>query len=223
MIGRISCTATYWPAAGRIRPMARLKGEKKFRTDIEVLDAFRYLARDVVAHPLVVSPKPMAFNVTFKDHGVTELGWDNPESAPWVELATYVRKLAILEDDSTNLTKVLIIIGKNYESLRPDVKAIQVEVSEWRGSSKAQFLTQAADGSLSVQSNAEAAELVINGNLFHANADLLKIWRGMDDFAQSYCVAAAQGWITTAGLLVARTSGLIERAVPESAFPTGPE
>jgi hypothetical protein len=48
--------------------MARLKGEKKFSTDIEVLDAFRYLARDVVANPLVVSPKPMAFNVAFK-HG----------------------------------------------------------------------------------------------------------------------------------------------------------
>lgn len=96
-------------------------------------------------------------------------------------------------------------------------------MSEWRGSGKTQFLTRAADGSLSVQSNSEAAELVINGNLFHANADLLKIWRGMDDFAQSYCVAAAQDWITTAGLLVARTSGLIERAVPDSAFATGPE
>ncbi|WP_332603724.1 hypothetical protein [Arthrobacter sp. S2(2024)] len=165
----------------------------------------------------------MAFNVTLKAQGVTELGWDNPASAPWVELATYVRKLEILEDDSTNLTKVLIIIGKNYESLRPEVKAIQDEVSEWRGSSKTQVLTQAADGSLSVQSNSEAAELVINGNLFHANADLLKIWRGMDDFALSYCVAAAKDWITTAGLLVKRTSGLIERAVPESFYPTSPE
>jgi hypothetical protein len=203
--------------------MARLKGEKKFGTDFEVLDTFHYLARDVVAHPLVVNPKPMAFNVTFAAKGVTDFGWDNPDSAPWVELATYVRKLAILEDDSTNLTKVLIIIGKSYESFRLEVKAVQDEVSEWRGSSKAQFLTPAADGSLSVRSNSEAAELVINGNLFHANADLLKIWRGLDDFAQSYCVAAAQDWITTAGLLVKRTSELIERAVPELALPGGPQ
>ena len=98
---------------------------------------------ETLSHTLwSLTQKPMAFNVTFKAQGVTELGWDNPESAPWVELATYVRKLAILEDDSTNLTKVLIIIGKNYESLRPDVKAIQDEVSEWRGSRKTQFLTQ---------------------------------------------------------------------------------
>lgn len=81
-------------------PMARPR-VKNSGTDIEVLDASRYLARDVVAHPLVVNPKPMGFNVTFKAQGVTELGWDNPESAPWRELATYVRKLAILEDDST--------------------------------------------------------------------------------------------------------------------------
>jgi hypothetical protein len=200
--------------------VTRLKGEKKFRTDFEVLDAFHYLARDVVKHPLVVEPKPMALNVLFTAGAVASFGWDNPDTAPWVELATYVRKLAILEDDSTNLTKVLVILGKSHEALRPEIKAVQVDVAEWRGSSKTQFLTPGADGSLSIRSNAEAAELVINGSLFHANADLLKIWRGLDDFAQSYCVASAQDWISTAGQLIKATSELIERACPEIALQT---
>lgn len=44
------------------------------------------------------------------------------------------------------------------------VKQVQYALKEWRGSSKAQLLTQAEDGdSLSVTSNAEAAEIVING------------------------------------------------------------
>ena len=132
-----------------------------------------------------------------------------------------MRKLAILEDDSANLTKVLFILAKSHEALRPEVRVVQDDVAEWSASSKTQFLAPAADGSLSIRSNAEAAELVINGSLFHATADLLKIWRGLDDFAQSYCVASAQDWISTAGLLVKRTSELIEKAVPALALPGG--
>lgn len=191
--------------------------EEKFGTDREVLDAFHYLAQDVIGHPLAVSPKPLAFNMTFvRGGGVVDMGWDTPESAPWIELATYVRKLTMLDSESTNLSKVLKILGRDHEGIRPEVKQLQDALKEWRGSSKAQLLTQAEDGdSLSVTSNAEAAEIVINGYLFHANADLLKAWRKMDSFAQTYCLSSAQDWVTTAAGLVKEAATLIEAVMPE--------
>lgn len=77
-------------------------------------------------------------------------------------------------------------------------------------------MTQAENGnSLSVTSNAEAAEIVINGYLFHANADLLRAWRKMDSFAQTYCLSSAQDWVTTAAGLVRDAATLIEVAMPE--------
>lgn len=181
------------------------------------LDAFHYLAQDIIGHPLAVSPQPLAFNMTLvRGGGVVDMGWDTPESAPWIELTTYVRKLTMLDSESTNLSKVLMILGRDYEGIRPDVKQLQDALKEWRGSSKAQLLTQAEDGdSLSVTSNAEAAEIVINGYLFHANADLLKAWRKMDPFAQTYCLSSAQDWVTTAAGLVKEAATLIEVVMPE--------
>jgi hypothetical protein len=37
----------------------------------------------------------------------------------------------------------------------------------------------------------------------------------MDPFAQKFCLAAAQDWVTSAAVLVRATSGLIEKAMPE--------
>ncbi|CAH0232631.1 hypothetical protein SRABI26_02687 [Arthrobacter sp. Bi26] len=187
------------------------------RTDSEILDDFHYLAQDVINHPLALAPQPMALNVTFFAGGGMDFGWDSPESAPWVELATYVRKLAILEDEATSITKVLKIMGKNHEWLRPDVQRIQDAVKEWRGSNKAQFVTQEDEGGLSITSNAQAAEIVINGSMFHGNANLLKVWRELDPFARNYMVASAQDWITTAAGLVRQTVDVVERALPELA------
>jgi hypothetical protein len=39
--------------------------------------------------------------------GVVDMWWDTSESAPWIALATYVRKLTMLESESTNLPKFL--------------------------------------------------------------------------------------------------------------------
>jgi hypothetical protein len=166
----------------------------------------------------------MAFNMTLvRGGGIVDMGWDTPESAPWIELATYVRKLTMLESESTNLSKVLRILGRDHEDIRPDVKQLQEALNEWRDSSKAQLLTQADVGdSVSVTSNAEAAEIVINGYLFHANADLLKAWRKMDSFAQTYCLSSAQDWVTTASGLVRDAATLIEAVMPEQ-VPSGPK
>jgi hypothetical protein len=64
--------------------MARLNTqEEKFATDREVLDAFHYLAQDVIRHPLVISPKPLTFKMTLVRGGdVVDMGWDTPESGP---------------------------------------------------------------------------------------------------------------------------------------------
>lgn len=53
--------------------------------------------------------------------------------------------------------------------------------------------------------------------MFHANADHLKVWRGLDPFAKSYMVASAQDWIITAAVLVRETVKVVEKACPELA------
>lgn len=50
--------------------MARLKGEKRFGTQFEVLAAFHYLALDPVAHPLVVT-YVRALSLTFSARGIS--------------------------------------------------------------------------------------------------------------------------------------------------------
>lgn len=190
--------------------------DEKFGTSQEVLDAFHYLAQDVINHPLVINPKPMTFNVTLLLGGEIHFGWDTPDSATWVELSTYVRKLAMLEKENTYISKVLNILARDYEGLRPEIQELHRAVKDWRGSKKVEYFAQAeGSDSLSVTSNAEAADIVINGYLFHADADLLRVWRKMDPFAQKFCLASAQDWVTSAAVLVRATSGLVEKAMPE--------
>lgn len=138
--------------------MAR-RQKNSSRTDSEVLSDFHYLAQDVISHPLTINPRPMSLNITFFAGGDMEIGWDTPETAPWVELATYVRKLAILEDEATSIGKVLKIIGRHHEALRPEVETIQAAIKEWKGSAKMQFFSQQENcEGLSISSNAQAAE-----------------------------------------------------------------
>jgi hypothetical protein len=47
----------------------------------------------------------------------------------------------MLDSESTNLSKVLRILGRDYEGIRLDVKQLQEALKEWRGSNKAQLLT----------------------------------------------------------------------------------
>lgn len=160
----------------------------------------------------------MTFNMTVILGGEIHFGWDTPASAPWVELATYVRKLAMLEKENPYISKVLNILARDYQAFRPEIQGLQRAVKDWSGSKKAEFFTQAeGSDSLSVTSNAEAADIVINGYLFHADADLLRAWRKMDPFAQKFCLASAQDWVTSAAVLVRATSGLIEKVMPELA------
>jgi hypothetical protein len=203
----------------------RNKSDDKFSNDRDLLEAFHYLAQDVISHPLVVNPQPMIFTLTFHVGAGTTFGWDNPETAPWVELATYVRKLAILEGEATGITQVLQILGRDRSDLRDEIKQLKGKVSAWRGSNKAQFVTQDGgnDASVSIRSNAEAAELVINGYLFHSNANLLKAWRGLDEMDQGFCIASARDWITEAGLLVAETARILGKAIPALRNGTEPE
>jgi hypothetical protein len=143
-------------AAVRIEIMARRNmSDERFGTSREVLDAFHYLAQDVIKHPLVINPRPMTFNMTLLFGGEIHFGWDMPDSAPWVELSTYVRKLAMLEKENTYISKVLNILARDYEALRPEIQGLQRAVKDWRGSKKAEFFTQAeGSDSLSVTSTA---------------------------------------------------------------------
>jgi hypothetical protein len=47
----------------------------------------------------------------------------------------------MLEGESTNLSKFLRILGRDYEGICPDVKQLQEDLKGWRGSSRAQLLT----------------------------------------------------------------------------------
>lgn len=195
----------------------RSNGREKF-SDTELLEAFHYLAQDVASHSLVVDPRPMAFTMTFRADAETTFGWDNPDAAPWVELATYVRKLAILEGEATGIRQVLQILGRDHPDLRSEILQLKEKLTSWRGSNKSQVIIQNGDGdhaAVSIRSNSDAAELVINGYLFHSNANLLKAWRDLDEMAQGYCIASARDWIIEAGSLVAETAELVEKAIPK--------
>lgn len=187
-----------------------------FQDDTDRIEAFRYLAQDVIDHPLLLNPKPMTFNITFTGDVATNYGWDTPESASWMQLAMYVRKLALLEKEPVFISNILNVISKDHVAKREAVAVIKASISSWKGSSKTEFFTSNEDGSLSVTSLAGSAEIVINGAMFHADAEKLKIWRGMDGFAKKYSEACTHEYIMSAAASIKSTAELIDEINNES-------